>query len=340
MDIIHIIPNLKNGGAENVLVNVALEMGNRGISQCIFTLFDSKNDFNFLKVKGIIDVYLLGKDSKNLVQLLQTNNKSIIICWMYKSIFIYEKLSKKFKVKNKYYWNIRHSDFGTFQFKQKFFLALMGLYSNISKCNLIYCSQKSKITHENYFFKKKNSKVITNRLAKPIPDNFKNPSKKKYLLFIGRMNSQKNPKFLKKLFIYVNSKFDGLQLIILGRGWVKEYFNSNSNSLTIYEQKENVFDYLKHTSCLLFSSKYGEGYPNVVAEAMAVGAPIIGFDSGDYKVMTKNYKLAKTVESDNEFLKELEIILKTKPIISINDQEKITKELNFNITVKDYIGLI
>ena len=35
MDIVHIIPNLKNGGAENVLVNLAIQINSRGINQCI-----------------------------------------------------------------------------------------------------------------------------------------------------------------------------------------------------------------------------------------------------------------------------------------------------------------
>ena len=34
MDIVHIIPNLKNGGAENILVNVTVEIDNKGINQC------------------------------------------------------------------------------------------------------------------------------------------------------------------------------------------------------------------------------------------------------------------------------------------------------------------
>ncbi len=340
MDIVHIIPNLKNGGAENILVNVAVEIDNKGINQCIFTIDDFKNDFNFPKVKGIIDVQQLEKDSKNFVQLLQKNNKSIVVCWMYKTIYFYEKLSYKYKLQNKYYWNIRHSDFGPFQLRQKFYLALMGLYSNFSKSNLIYCSEKSKIIHENYFFKKKNSRVIPNRLAKAIPDNFQKPSEKNYLLFIGRMHAQKNPKFLKKIYELIDSRFLGFQLIILGRGWAKDYFNSDSNNLVIYNQKENVFDYLKYASCLLFTSKFGEGYPNVIAEAMSVGTPIIGFDSGDYKIMTKNYQLAKTVSGDDEFLKELEIILKTKPKISKIDYKKISKELNFDLTVNDYVKLI
>ena len=147
---------------------------------------------------------------------------------------------------NKYYWNIRHSDFGPFQLKQKFFLALMGLYSNFSNCNLIYCSEKSKNTHENYFFKKNSSIVIPNRLAKAMPENFKRPFKKNYLLFIGRMHAQKNPKFLKKIYELINSRFPGFQIIILGRGWDKDFFNSDRSSASA--KSSAAFDFVKPDS--------------------------------------------------------------------------------------------
>ena len=340
MEIVHIIPNLKNGGAENVLVNISLALIKKGINQSIITFNDPKRDFNYSKLIDDIEIIQFKKSQEILLNRLRKNNKTIVICWLYKTFVFYEKLSIKYNLKNKYYWNIRHSDFGPFQIKQKILLALMGLYSNFSKCRIIYCSEKSKITHEKYFFKKKGSTLIPNRLAKPVPKALKLPKEENFLLFIGRKHSQKNPKFLKKIVESINTHFPGYKLVILGRGWKKDYFKTNLDSLIIYDQKQNVFDYLKFTSCLLYLSKFGEGYPNVIAEAMAVGAPIVGFDAGDYIKMTSNYPLAKIAISEKDFFEKLKGTLNSKSVMTQNQKNRISKELDFEKTIEQYLNLI
>jgi glycosyltransferase involved in cell wall biosynthesis len=340
MDIVHIIPNLKNGGAENVLVNISLALNKKGINQSIITFNDPKRDFNYSKLIDDIEIIEFKKSQEILLNRLRKNNKTIVICWLYNAFVFYEKLTIKYNLKNKYYWNIRHSDFGPFQIKQKILLALMGLYSNFSKCRIIYCSEKSKITHEKYFFKKKGSTLIPNRLAKPVPKDLKLPKEENFLLFIGRKHSQKNPKFLKKIVKSIDTHFPGYKLVILGRGWKKDYFKTNLDSLIIYDQKQNVFDYLKFTSCLLYLSKFGEGYPNVIAEAMSVGAPIVGFDSGDYIKMTSNYPLAKIAISEKDFFEKLKGTLNSKSIMTQNQKNRISQELDFEKTIKQYLNLI
>ena len=340
MDIVHIIPNLKNGGAENVLVNISLALFKKGINQSIVTFNDPKRDFNYSKLVDDIEIIQFKRTQEILLNRLRKNKKAIVICWLYKSFVFYEKLSIKYNLNNKYYWNIRHSDFGPFQIKQKILLSLMGVYSNFSKCRIIYCSEKSKIIHEKYFFKKKGTTLIPNRLAKPVPKTLKAPKEEKFLLFIGRKHPQKNPKFLKKIVESIDIHFPSYKLVILGRGWKKDYFKTNLDSLIIYEQKQNVFDYLKFTSCLLYLSKFGEGYPNVIAEAMAVGAPIVGFDTGDYIKMTSNYPLAKTAISEKDFFEKLKGTLNSKSVITQNQQKGISKELDFEKTIEQYLNLI
>jgi glycosyltransferase involved in cell wall biosynthesis len=340
MEIVHIIPNLKNGGAENVLVNISLALNKKGINQSIITFNDPKRDFNYSKLVDDIEIIEFKKSQEILLNRFKKNKKAIVICWLYKTFVFYEKLSIKHNLNNKYYWNIRHSDFGPFQIKQKILLALMGLYSNFSKCKIIYCSEKSKITHEKFFFKKKGSTLIPNRLAKPVPKDFKLPKEENFLLFIGRKHSQKNPKFLKKIVESIDTHFPGFKLVILGRGWKKDYFNTNLESLIIYEQKQNVFDYLKFTSCLLYISKFGEGYPNVIAEAMSVGAPIVGFDAGDYIKMTNNYPLAKIAISEKDFFEKLKSTLNSKSAMTQNQKNRISQELDFEKTIEQYLKLI
>ena len=56
MDLIHVIPNLKNGGSENMLFNLALQLFKRGYKQSIITFENSKGDFNFSKLDKQIPI--------------------------------------------------------------------------------------------------------------------------------------------------------------------------------------------------------------------------------------------------------------------------------------------
>ena len=75
---------------------------------------------------------------------------------------------------------------------------------------------------------------------------------------------------------------------------------------------------------------------------MAVGAPILGFNSGDFSLMTKNYELSKTVNSEKEFMRELSsfILLKNSNYNLEAIMGNILKELDFKITVKQYLSLL
>lgn len=340
MKVIHIIPNLKTGGAENVLVNISNLLYNKGLDQIIFTLNDTKNDFNR---KNINLNTLVLNDQEILKKILIQNNSINVVCWMYPSILWYEKFHIKNNFDHSIYWNIRHSDFGTFEIFKKIALFGFGIWSKLKRRNIIYCSEKSKYIHEKYFFYEKNAHVIINRLAKSIPKKIEKIENKDFLLFVGRFHKQKGPKHLKYIVEKLLSDFTQLEFIILGNGWDLDYFNCNiRNRIQILSSVKNVFDYYHSTKLLLYTSQFGEGYPNVIAEAMAVGCSIVGYDSGDYQKMTIDYNLAKTVYSKEDFVKKSKEILLSSITKKLRNETTlvVNKNLDFNITVNEYFRLL
>tara|TARA_B100001057_G_scaffold365722_1_gene368877 strand:+ start:37 stop:1086 length:1050 start_codon:yes stop_codon:yes gene_type:complete len=338
--LIHIIPTLKNGGAETVLARLVEEFYKIKINQYVFTISGSNTDFHYEKIKPFCEIIHLKNNKERAFQILKLNQNSTLIGWMYKSFFLVYSYKLKFNLSNPIIWNVRNSNFRFFQFYQKIGLLFFGVLSKFINPRIIYCSFKSKKVHEAYFFKKTNSVVIQNRLAKKYFENenlIQLP--KNYILFVGRRNKQKGIKRLFKISKKILLQIDDLKLVIAGYGWNLENIpNSIRDKVQLLGDVKNIFYLYKKSKCLLFTSLSGEGYPNVLPEAMVSGTPIVAFQAGDSNLILKNYKFGKTVDSDIEFenqlLKYIESNYKKRVIeIEINSQKK---KLNFNKTLNEY----
>tara|TARA_B100001248_G_scaffold256658_1_gene238017 strand:- start:327 stop:1379 length:1053 start_codon:yes stop_codon:yes gene_type:complete len=342
--LLHIIPTLKSGGAENVLVRLVEEFHKLGINQTVITLTDSEEDFHHNKILNFCNVLILKNNNKKIDKLLR--DKEIkIIAWMYKSIFhIQLKLFLK-GINKKVFWNIRHSNFGFFQFYQKISLYFFGILSKILCPYIIYCSNKSKIVHKKFFFSEEKNIVIQNNLAK----KFKNLNLQKpflnfnFFLFVGRFHQQKSPKNLKKIseaLLLSNPEFN---LVIIGRDWKLNYFPKKIRTkVHLVGEVDNLESYYFNSKCMFFTSKFGEGYPNVLVEASVFGTPIVGFDSGDSGEILKNYKFGHLVSNNNEFISKVESIIKSKT--GSKERNRIMtyqkKFLSFDKTVKKYYSFL
>ena len=121
---------MKSGGAENVLVRLVEEFNKLGIDQTVIILSGSKSDFHYNKVLNFCNVLSSKNNNKKIDELLREKEIKII-AWMYKSIFYIQLKLFLIGINKKVYWNIRHSNFGFFQFYQKISLYFFGLLSKI-----------------------------------------------------------------------------------------------------------------------------------------------------------------------------------------------------------------
>ncbi len=321
MKIIHIINSLKKGGAEGNLFRLCKfqkKKFKKKIDIIIITLINYGFYESQLKKSGI-KIYSLDLDKKNsflifikkiliLRKLVIKQNPDIIQSWMYHSNFITLFLPKIFY--EKVLWNIRHSELNLKISKKTTILLsiICGLFSKIVPKKIIYCSKKSIKFHENKHYYKRNKTILiengyshkTYITSKYLGWKFRKRhklNKSDILLgFAGRYAKQKNIPSLLVAFSKLIKNRSNIYLLMVGKNI--EYSNNELSSLIVnlkiknkvfllHEQKK-LLEFYNGIDLLVLPS-YSESFPNVIAESMLCGTPVLASDAGCSKKIINNF---------------------------------------------------
>ncbi|MFZ5807377.1 MAG: glycosyltransferase family 4 protein [Verrucomicrobiota bacterium] len=142
------------------------------------------------------------------------------------------------------------------------------------------------VDHNFSWFPSSKRVVIYNPLP-PIDDTYSRPSlmdaSKKWVIAAGRFTHQKGFDYLIKMFSSLAGDFSDWNLIILGDGELRIYFESLiqehdlRNRVFLPGNAQNIFAYFRSANLFVLPSRF-EGFGNVLAEALACGLPAIAFD--------------------------------------------------------------
>ena len=83
----------------------------------------------------------------------------------------------------------------------------------------------------------------------------------------------------------------------------------------------------------VLSSSYGEGFPNVIAEAMACGAPCIATDVGDSKIIVGKYGAIVETNNSNDLSKA---IIESLDLMSNKDKWEDLRQLSQDHIVRNF----
>lgn len=126
---------------------------------------------------------------------------------------------------------------------------------------------------------------ITNPLTIPEPTKINYiDSKKKQILFVGRMTNQKGFNLLIKVWKeFSMSNIDNWELVMLAAGAdrkkIEQIINKEAlKNIRIDNPTTEIYKYYEESAILIMTSIY-EGFPLVLAEAMSRGCVPIAFDS-------------------------------------------------------------
>lgn len=294
VEILHIIPSMKTGGAEKMLVELLPKI-NDETTKCSLLLFDRTNTQFLASIKnaGISVEYT--KSSSffsplnifSFLRVLLSNKYDIIHCHLtYPQYWI--AFMSFFNLKGKKLITTEHSSNNRRRGKKIFRILDKFVYSRFDKVISISPAAQNQLLE---WIKPKNvSKfsVIENcvdirkfREAIPIPrKEFKMEDSDIILVMVGRMTEAKDQSCLIKAMTLLDSKF---KLILVGDGETLEENKNVAKKLDLTDRvffcgaRNDIPQILKMADYYVQASHW-EGLPTAVLEAMASGLITMGAD--------------------------------------------------------------
>ena len=160
---------------------------------------------------------------------------------------------------------------------------------------------------------------------------------------LGRFHPQKNHELAIKASSLAIRKGINVKLYLAGSGVaadepalnisIRKYRMENFTKL--YEAFDDVRVFFKQIDVLLLSSKFGEGFPNVLAEAMAYGIPCIATSIGESEKIIGQSGWVVPNQKPKEIVSAFEEIIemrKNKSWIKIKKNVRKRIKKNFSIS--------
>lgn len=365
--IIHIITTLDVGGAESMLKRLAIETKEYpNYKQLILNLSEPGKNGMDLSNEGIEVINLKIKSFLywpiriyKLINIIRKEQPLAVYTWMYHADLIGGMASYIAGIRN-IIWGIRCTNVSSRSIITKILIRVCSLLSYVLPRVIICCSHSAKKTHESIGYCSKKMKVISNgyNLKNFNPDNnIKNKIKKnlglsgdsKIIGTVGNFNELKDFNNFIKAASIAAENYENVYFFMIGRG-----LDRQNNQLMNWINKSKIqhkfflfgqtdpHDLYAAMDFYCLSSK-SEGFPNVVAEAMAMKTPCIVTDVGDAKIIVNNIGEVVPPNNSNELGKGF-IKMLSKPnflVTKMGEDARHSISKNYNIVnvTKEFLNV-
>jgi glycosyltransferase involved in cell wall biosynthesis len=338
MKITHIITDLDTGGAEMMLYKLLYSLRNKEIDSSVITLMSRGEVTERIEALGVrvetLDLSQGERPSwqtiKKLRSLVRVLNPDIVQGWMYHgnivatiAVFLFDPMHRKTKL----FWNIRQTLYDIKSERtQTRWLIILGRWLSFLPKGIIYNSTLSAKQHSELGFSSKNNKMIANGfdLQKFHPDqnNYQqfrkelNVSESAILIgHISRLHPMKDHATLLRAVDRIMEHISDLGdqevvFLFIGHGVTSEL--SDNSEIRFLGERSDIPKIMSALDILVSSSSWGEGFPNVIGEAMASEVPCVVTDVGDSAYIVGKYGKVCPIGDDQCIANSLLQLIKSK----------------------------
>ncbi len=302
----HLITGLGTGGAEAMLYKL-LSSSSGSERAFVVSLTSGGKHRALLEGLGVqvfeLDLrrfWMLPIRLFQVLRLIRVHDVQLVHAWMYHAaLFSCFLKCLSFWRSTAYVWNIRHSLHSLSEEKTSLKLVILTL--GLCGClpdKVIFNSRKSAAEHQRFWRIGKKVVFIPNgfELEKWVPIDVVSPDKKAYarqqlgveggfvIGHVGRVHPMKNQQGLLEAFFSISRQFPNVHLVLIGKGTESLLLSNErtgSDRVHCLGERSDIYQLLIALDAFVLSSNWGEGFPNVLGEAMACGLPCVTTDVGD-----------------------------------------------------------
>lgn len=294
--IVHIISNFEDrGGAETMLARLLrLPLAKRQTVVSLITVSDKMkayvgNPAIDYRPQNIVSLSAAGRAVMSLARVLREERPTAVICWMYHAMIVGSVARLVSRSDAPFFWNVRQSldDPSSFTASTRLAVTMCRHLSRIPD-GIIYNSSRALALHGAKGFKNDHVAVIPNGFDLPngVAITPKSPS---VIGIAGRLHPQKDHASFFRAAALTARSHPNVKFMAAGLGMtpdnpaVKALMNEaglDPRRIELLGMLDDMPSFYRGIDALVLSSRT-EGFPNVVAEAMSHGKPVVATNVGD-----------------------------------------------------------
>lgn len=306
MKVLHIITGLGTGGAERALYNLLQGGLNTDFDNHVVSLRDAGSIGPHIGALGIPVTTLNLSDTRaffglaKLQRVVREFQPDLIHGWMYHGNLVAVMVRSMYSKRAALVFGIRQSlyELGNEKLLTRQVIRINRFFSS-SPDAVLYNSQLSRQQHEAFGFVGDKGRIIPNginlqqfsfieKVRERVRAELNIPVEALVVGHVARLHPMKDHANFIQAAEVISLRYPNAYFVLSGRGVCSDNVElmqripiALRNRVRLLDERSDVADLMSAMDIFVLCSAWGEGFPNVLGEAMSVGVPCVATNVGD-----------------------------------------------------------